>query len=514
MKKTFIFMAALLTVKLLAGDWTVETVATLADSCKGLGFTLDDNNWPHIVYAEKHTDSASVQEKYRDAEGIWQGPYDTNCPHSENMAVYGPWNCVAFDAKNDTFWVITIYGLDNVSYLCASYKDGISSAWTSGVQVKSNYGTWPARYTACAVAVESGRVVHLVYSDYNDTTIYYIKRTASGWGTDENIGGTGMDYGFWYYYGISIALDGITPHIAGYFYNDDPTYYDILPSYRNKAGGSWGTRIRMSNWGSWPGMGGGYVSLALNPMGNDYDWACWGNPEGERYVRYGQRSVSGWTGTSPVTPVDMGSGGFSADIAGFAGMVWLAYRDNNGDLKFARYETMGSPTDTQTVDTEPTSVSNVCLKMDSDGGIHIAYFAIETGSYRIKYAYSPGVGVQEEGTDDRFRTTGISVYPNPFNGKACMKIVARNSELKKCQLIDCELNIYDIFGRFIRSLTLSALSSEFSTASWDGRDLQGQEVRNGVYFIKLQCKGVSGSDSPLSPLNGVSYFTKKIVLLR
>ena len=109
MKTSFIFMAALLTVKLLAGDWTVETVATLADSCKGLGFTLDDNNWPHIVYAEKHTDSASVQEKYRDAEGIWQGPYDTNCPHSENMAVYGPWNCVAFDAKNDTFWVITIW---------------------------------------------------------------------------------------------------------------------------------------------------------------------------------------------------------------------------------------------------------------------------------------------------------------------------------------------------------------------------------------------------------------------
>ena len=210
----------------------------------------------------------------------------------------------------------------------------------------------------------------------------------------------------------------------------------------------------------------------------------------------------------------MGSGGFSADIASFAGMVWLAYRDNNGDLKFARYETMGSPTDTQTVDTEPTSVSNVCLKMDSDGGIHIAYFAIETGSYRIKYAYNPGVGVQEEGTDDRFRATGISVYPNPFSGKACMKFVARNSELKKCQLIDCELNIYDIFGRFIRSLALSALSSEFSTASWDGRDLQGQEVRNGVYFIKLQCKGVSGSDSPLSPLNGVSYFTKKIVLLR
>lgn len=151
MKTSFIFMAALLTVKLLAGDWTVETVATLADSCKGLGFTLDDNNWPHIVYAEKHTDSASVQEKYRDAEGIWQGPYDTNCPHSENMAVYGPWNCVAFDAKNDTFWVITIYGLDNVSYICASYKDGISSAWTSGVQVKSNYGTWPARGTLPAL---------------------------------------------------------------------------------------------------------------------------------------------------------------------------------------------------------------------------------------------------------------------------------------------------------------------------------------------------------------------------
>jgi hypothetical protein len=394
MKKLLILGASLLMMTGLAGAWTVETVAILSDSCKGVGLAFDSENKPHIVYAEKHTDSVHVQEKYKDAGGAWQGPYDTNCPHCENMEAYGPWDCVAFDAKNDTFWIITLFGYNYNSRIYASYKYGIGGTWSPAVQVRSHYGTWPARFTACDVTIETGKVVHLVYADFNDMTIYYKKRTAGGWGADEQVGTPGDMYACWYYYSPSIALEGATPHIAGYFYNDDPVYYDVLPSYRNKSGGSWGTRIRMSNWAWWPNKGGGYVSLALNPMGNDYDWACWGDPENSRRVRYGQRVADGWTGTYPVTPGDMGSGNFCADMVGHANVVHLAYRDNSGDLKFASYEEMGPPTSTQTVDTEPMDVSYVCLKIAADGSVHIAYFANEAGSYKIKYAYSSSVGIE------------------------------------------------------------------------------------------------------------------------
>jgi len=494
MKRLLIFAAILLMVKGVAEAWTVETVVTISDSCKGVGLALDSDNKPHIVYAEKHTDSVNVQEKYKDAGSTWQGPYNTNCPHCEDMEAYGPWNCVSFDAQNDTFWVITLYGYDYNSCIYASYKAGISGAWSPAVQVRSHSGTWPARFTGCDVTVESGKVVHLVYSDYNDTTMYYEKRTGGGWGADENIGTTGMDYGFWYYYGASIALEGTTPHVAGYFYNDDPSYYDILPSYRNKVGGSWGTRIRMSNWGFWPNKGGGYVSLVLNPMGNNYDWACWGNSEGERYVRYGQRSVSGWTGTSPVTPGDMGSGNFCADIVGYAGKVWLAYRANNGDLKFAGYETMGSPTFAQTVDTLPTGVSYVCLKIAPDSSIHIAYFAIEAGSYKIKYAYNPSLGIEDEEVIGH-QVIGISIHPNPFREKVEIKFcIGQGAE-------DRELKIYDVSGRVVKDFGLVTSSLNLSdVVIWDGRDDKETLLPSGVYYCRL--------------IQGGETQTKKVLLVR
>jgi hypothetical protein len=207
MNKSLVVMAILMLVHVSAGAWTIETVATLSDDCKGVSLALDSNNKPHIVYAERSTDSAYVQETYKDAGGTWLGPYNTNCPHSENMEAYGPWNCVAFDAQNDTFWLITLFGYEGYSYIYAAHKEGISGTWSSKTAVRSYYGTWPSRFTACDVAVESGEVVHLLYSDYNDISICYTRRTAGGWGSDETIGTGGMDYGFWYYYKPSIELE-------------------------------------------------------------------------------------------------------------------------------------------------------------------------------------------------------------------------------------------------------------------------------------------------------------------
>ena len=490
MKKFLVVMAILMIVNLSAEAWTIETVATLSDTCKGVGLALDSNNKPHIVYAERCTDSAYVQEKYKDAGGTWQGPFSTNCPHSENMEAYGPWNCVALDAQNDTFWVITLFGYNGYSYIYAAYKDGISGTWSSKTAVRSHSGTWPVRFTACDIAVESGRVVHLLYSDYNDTSIDYKRRTAGGWGGDEIVGTAGMDYGFWYYHKPSIKLEGSTPHCAGWFYNDDPTYYDVLPSYRNKAGGSWGTRIRMSNWGWWPNSGGGYVSLALNPLGNNYDWACWGDPENTSIVRYGQRSTTGWTNNPDVAPNDMGIGVFCADIVGYANLVFLAYRNNSGNLKFARYEVLGSPTTTQTVDTMPTNVSHVCLKIAPDGSVHIAYSAIESGSIQIKYAYAENVGIEETiNPESGIQNPKLTISPNPFHKLLNFKFQMPDSKQISNSQPQISLRIYDVNGRLIRQWndqsTLGGLKL-LDRVVWDGTDDFRQKVPAGVYFVRFE----------------------------
>jgi hypothetical protein len=481
MKISLVAIAILMMVKVSAGAWTIETVATLSDACKGVGLALDGNNKPHIVYAETNTDSAYVQEIYKDAGGTWLGPFNTNCPHSENMEAYGPWSCVALDAQNDTFWVITLFGYEGYSYIYAAHKDGISGAWSSKTAVRSHYGTWPARFTACDVVAESGEVVHLLYSDYNDISICYTKRTAGGWGGDETIGTGGMDYGFWYYYKPSIELEDSTPHCAGWFYNDDLTYYDILPSYRDKAGGTWGTRIRMSNWGWWPNSGGGYVSLTLNPLGNNYDWACWGDPEDTGIVRYGQRSETGWTSSPAVTPSDMGIGVFCADIVGYANLVFLAYRNSSGELKLARYEILGSPTTTEEVDTLPSNVSHVCLKMASDGSAHIAYAAVESDSIKIKYAYAEDVGIEEtHNLKPQVQNPQLIISPNPFS--KLTNISFGNVQGAK----GIELKIHDATGRLVKSFSLPHVYSLLPTVLWDGTDDAHQKVPAGVYFVQFK----------------------------
>jgi flagellar hook assembly protein FlgD len=75
-------------------------------------------------------------------------------------------------------------------------------------------------------------------------------------------------------------------------------------------------------------------------------------------------------------------------------------------------------------------------------------------------------------------------YPNPFEKNTTIAYVLTGATDEFV-----EIKIYTVSGRLIRSLRDSDReAANYRTQSWDGRDEQGDEVANGVYFAKIKAK--------------------------
>jgi hypothetical protein len=72
----------------------------------------------------------------------------------------------------------------------------------------------------------------------------------------------------------------------------------------------------------------------------------------------------------------------------------------------------------------------------------------------------------------------IKVYPNPFINSTNISFTARQGQVR-------EIGVYNLKGQLVRTLELRDSDLGFS-AEWDGRDEDGNEVCNGVYFYSLE----------------------------
>ena len=77
----------------------------------------------------------------------------------------------------------------------------------------------------------------------------------------------------------------------------------------------------------------------------------------------------------------------------------------------------------------------------------------------------------------------LGAYPNPFNPQ-----VAIDFELSAPQVI--RLEIVDLAGRQVATLTEGSFAAGHHQASWNGRDDRGHGVPSGIYFLVL--KGEAG----------------------
>lgn len=88
----------------------------------------------------------------------------------------------------------------------------------------------------------------------------------------------------------------------------------------------------------------------------------------------------------------------------------------------------------------------------------------------------------------------IDVYPNPFSSQATFSCTFTEIPEKY------SLKIYNIQGKKIKDLAFGQPSSFTVKHSWSGKDNTGEQVSNGIYFVRLKA--------------GDETVTKKIISLR
>lgn len=117
---------------------------------------------------------------------------------------------------------------------------------------------------------------------------------------------------------------------------------------------------------------------------------------------------------------------------------------------------------------------------------------LEPGTYRIRLSASDLDGNTSD-EEMEFRIHKILQllramnYPNPFN---------RETKIT-CELTgaadEMTVKIYSLSGRLVREFTEPARAG-FTMIPWDGRDRDGDEVANGVYYCKIRVKMAGEKD--------------------
>jgi len=78
-------------------------------------------------------------------------------------------------------------------------------------------------------------------------------------------------------------------------------------------------------------------------------------------------------------------------------------------------------------------------------------------------------------------------FPNPFSGSTTFTF--QHNQLLP---LDVEIKIYTISGRLIEALQTRGITDRFVRIPWNGRDRDGDELANGVYFYKVIVKTQEG----------------------
>lgn len=79
-------------------------------------------------------------------------------------------------------------------------------------------------------------------------------------------------------------------------------------------------------------------------------------------------------------------------------------------------------------------------------------------------------------------------YPNPFSHSTTFTF-QRNS----IDPIDVEIKIYTVAGRFIENIKAQNIVDRFVQIPWNGKDRDGDDLANGVYFYKLRVQNHSAN---------------------
>jgi hypothetical protein len=88
------------------------------------------------------------------------------------------------------------------------------------------------------------------------------------------------------------------------------------------------------------------------------------------------------------------------------------------------------------------------------------------------------------------RVSNVLNYPNPFSRSTTFTF-----QQNQLAPLDVEIKVYTLAGRVVKVIHAPGVADRFVQIPWDGRDQDGDELANGVYFYRLIAKTIDGSRS-------------------
>ena len=88
-------------------------------------------------------------------------------------------------------------------------------------------------------------------------------------------------------------------------------------------------------------------------------------------------------------------------------------------------------------------------------------------------------------------------HPNPTSDNAVFRFAIPTHAV-------VSLDVIDVRGRRVRTVTRSEMSAGHYVLGWDGRDKAGHPVGNGVYYARLKVSGPGVAEA----------ITRKVVVVR
>lgn len=133
----------------------------------------------------------------------------------------------------------------------------------------------------------------------------------------------------------------------------------------------------------------------------------------------------------------------------------------------------------------PAGLSTECTIPDLEGGYKyfFAVTAFDTAGNESPLSEEVSIFIEANGNVITADHQNAYNFPNPFNPE----IQQTQFRYHLSTAAPVTITIYDVGGNKVRALLKNVLKSpgEHSEDSWDGRDEQGNQVTNGIYYAKI-----------------------------
>ena len=135
----------------------------------------------------------------------------------------------------------------------------------------------------------------------------------------------------------------------------------------------------------------------------------------------------------------------------------------------------------------PDTLGLNLLPYDLAGNQRVWDGRIDMGAF--EFDSEPYVGIDDP-TTPALQNGLLSAYPNPFSAFTNLKVILPVTQNKSLSGIStASIDIYNIRGQKVKSISLDATKATEQYAYWDGTDSIGRKCSTGVYLLNLTVNG-------------------------